>query len=210
MNTDRVHLKLKIEVPKTKWLSKFNEKYPNLKFHILSKFLLDEDTGNTLLKVYGVRIEQFLKELHTIPKHPSFQILYNDKNLAILNVKINDPWVLIALIKTELLIEYPIKVEEGFLFIESFAKRTVLDQFLEVLENKKIHYQIESIGYFHRRTLLTEKQKKVLTLAFNRGYFEIPRKITLKSLAKKLEVSRSALSEMFRRIFKKLTEDFLS
>jgi len=210
MSTDRVHLKVRIKVPKTKWLAKFNKKYPNLKFHILSKFLLDESTGNTLFRIQGPSIEQFLTEFQNLTDIPSFQILYNDGTMVILNVKVDDPWILIAVINTELLIEYPIRVKEGFLDIESFAKRTVVDHFLEELEKKDIEFQLKSIGYYHRRTLLTEKQKKVLTIAYEKGYFEIPRKITLKSMAKELSVSRSALSEMFRRIFKSLARDFLT
>lgn len=210
MSTDRVHLSLKIKVPRSKWLAEFNKKYPTLKFHILSKFLLDENTGNTLFRIQGSSIDQFLKDFHNLPKGPSYQVLYNDKRLIILNVKVNDPWILIALIKTELLLEYPIRVENGFLCIESFARRAVVDHFLEELEQKEINFHIQSIGYYHRRTLLTEKQQKVLSYAFDKGYFEIPRKITLKSMARELDVSRSALSEMFRRIFKSLARDFLT
>jgi predicted DNA binding protein len=47
--------------------------------------------------------------------------------------------------------------------------------------------------------ILSEKQFQALSLAFERGYFAIPRRITLENLADEVGVSHQALSERLRR-----------
>ena len=77
------------------------------------------------------------------------------------------------------------------------------------LEKKGIRAVIKSIGYYDKSTLLTERQHEILTIASKNGYFEIPRKITLSEFATTLHISKSALSETMRRIYKRLAENFL-
>jgi hypothetical protein len=54
---------------------------------------------------------------------------------------------------------------------------------------------------------LTDSQHRVLELASRRGYFEIPRDVTLKELADEVGVSHQALSEQLRRGIGALVED---
>ncbi len=46
---------------------------------------------------------------------------------------------------------------------------------------------------------LTEEQKQLLCMAFERGYYEIPRRISQNELAHKLDISTSAISQRLRR-----------
>ena len=51
---------------------------------------------------------------------------------------------------------------------------------------------------------LTFKQQKALTLAFNSGYYELPRKIYLKNLAKEMNIHRRTFEEHLRKAEKKI------
>lgn len=46
---------------------------------------------------------------------------------------------------------------------------------------------------------LTRRQREVLRTALERGYFEVPRRVTLEELADELEISDQALSALVRR-----------
>ncbi|MHA1343749.1 MAG: helix-turn-helix domain-containing protein, partial [Promethearchaeota archaeon] len=76
-------------------------------------------------------------------------------------------------------------------------------------KKKKIQFNLESIGYYHNPSLLTKRQKEVLIIAIKKGFFDIPRKISLSELAKELKISSSSLSETIRRINKKLSIKYL-
>jgi predicted DNA binding protein len=51
---------------------------------------------------------------------------------------------------------------------------------------------------------LTDAQREGLTVAFDRGYFEVPREVTLDELAAELDVSPQAVSDRIRRGLKKI------
>lgn len=55
-------------------------------------------------------------------------------------------------------------------------------------------------------TTLTEKQRAALTLAFERGYFESPSRVTLDELAAEVDISPQALSGHIRAAVRKLVE----
>ena len=54
---------------------------------------------------------------------------------------------------------------------------------------------------------VSDKQHKTLARAFELGYYDIPRGVTMEELAGDLGISHQALSERFRRAHKELIED---
>ena len=136
--------------------------------------------------------------------------MYESEDRVILNVKEVDPWILNTLVKTELLISYPVLVKGGKIRIEAITNRSKVDRFLTQLKKKNIKAKIERIGYYYKSTLLTQRQNEILNLAYQNGHFNIPRSISLTEFAKDLNISKSALSETLRRIFKKLATNHLN
>jgi predicted DNA binding protein len=59
----------------------------------------------------------------------------------------------------------------------------------------------------HRR--LPNEQLETLALAFEQGYFETPREVTLDELAEQLDTPRSTVSYRLRRAVAQLTEAFM-
>jgi predicted DNA binding protein len=60
--------------------------------------------------------------------------------------------------------------------------------------------------YSSKGEVLTERQERVLWLALKMGFFEYPRKLSMKELSRKIGVSMSTLSEIMRRGFRRLLE----
>ena len=56
---------------------------------------------------------------------------------------------------------------------------------------------------------LTDEQRETLLLAYERGFFDIPRRATAADLALELDVSRQAVSERLRRGYASLVEQYL-
>jgi len=133
---------------------------------------------------------RFISDFKKKIAEKTVQILYESEDRVILNVKEVDPWILNTLVKTELLISYPVLVKNGKLRIEAITNRSKVDNFLTRLKKKDIKAKIERIGYYYKSTLLTQRQNEIVNLA--------------------LKVSKSALSETLRRIFKKLANNYLN
>lgn len=56
---------------------------------------------------------------------------------------------------------------------------------------------------------LTPEQREALTLAYESGYYDVPRNISQKELAKKIDISSSAVSQRLRRATGQLIEETL-
>ncbi|MDM7275596.1 MAG: helix-turn-helix domain-containing protein [Thermoprotei archaeon] len=56
---------------------------------------------------------------------------------------------------------------------------------------------------------LTLRQIHVLTIAYERGFFDVPKKVNLEELAKTLGVKPSTLNEILRKAVKKLIESYV-
>ncbi len=57
--------------------------------------------------------------------------------------------------------------------------------------------------------VLTRRQEEIIMMAFEKGYFDTPRKVKLKNLAQTTGVSQATLSEILRKGQKSIVVDFL-
>ena len=77
-------------------------------------------------------------------------------------------------------------------------QRASVEALVTTLRDRGISLELTAIRSVKGSGSLTERQERVLSLAFELGYFEFPKKIGLTELAKKLGVSKAALSETLR------------
>lgn len=59
-------------------------------------------------------------------------------------------------------------------------------------------------------TALTYRQKEALKMAYDKGFYDIPQRITLDNLSPQLNCSKSTLNVMLRRAERKILVDYLS
>ena len=57
--------------------------------------------------------------------------------------------------------------------------------------------------------VLTEKQRKILSVAYTRGYYDVPRRVNSEELAKTLDIVKSTLVEHLRKAEKRLITDIM-
>jgi predicted DNA binding protein len=93
--------------------------------------------------------------------------------------------------------------ESGWQLRVLFSDRDSLSRTYEYCREAGLTLDIRSIYELddgrEGRFGLTEEQQDTLEAAFKRGYFDVPRKITLTDLAGELGISHQALSERLRR-----------
>jgi predicted DNA binding protein len=56
--------------------------------------------------------------------------------------------------------------------------------------------------------MLTDNQEKIVKMAYQRGYYDFPKRIGVKELAKIFGISPATLSEILRRGQKKIIESY--
>jgi predicted DNA binding protein len=96
------------------------------------------------------------------------------------------------------------------------AEWTVLgndDSFKELvaaLEKRKIPFEVKLKKALEDKDLLTARQEQILSIAFERGYFDFPKKLGLKELAAQTGIRTSTLAEILRRGQKKILAEYLA
>lgn len=81
---------------------------------------------------------------------------------------------------------------------------------LRSLERQKISFELKMQKRLEDTDLLTTRQEQILSVAFEKGYFDFPKKIGLKELAAATGIRTSTLAEILRRGQKKILGEYLA
>jgi len=76
---------------------------------------------------------------------------------------------------------------------------TMVKSLMHGLERENIVGEVVKISKLEDEKELTARQENILRIALEKGYFEFPKKITLRQLAKILDISPATLTEILRR-----------
>lgn len=211
MKTSKTSLaRVKIKFPEQLWISHIFKEFPDIKMEI-SYFLpydLEESIGNSAIEIMHYDIRKIIDEIRNHPSVLELSILEQEENRVKFNIKTKDPYLLYAIIKCGVLIDFPVRVEDGYAFWRLISSRKGIDQLLTLFEQKKINFELLRIGISpynvgDDKNKLTLDELNTLDKAISTGFFEIPRKISLEELANQMGKSKSALSVMLRKIIKK-------
>ena len=202
--------RIKIKFPEQIWISEIFKNYPDIKMEI-SHFLpydLERSIGNSLIEIKHYNIDSILDEINNHSSVFELSVLEMEENKAVFNVKTKDPYLLYAIIKCGVLVDFPVRVEDGFAYWRLISSRDRIDQLLTIFEQKNIKFELLRIGISpynieDDKNKLTYNESNILDKAISLGFFEIPRDISLEELANKIGKSKSALSVMLRKIIKK-------
>lgn len=94
-----------------------------------------------------------------------------------------------------------------------FPDHAALTRFRDVCRDRDIGYTVERIdrqGPDPGEVGLQPKQEQTLRLALSRGYFDVPRDVTLQELADELGVSDQSVSERLRRGIETIVDESLT
>ncbi|MFX0080442.1 MAG: helix-turn-helix domain-containing protein [Candidatus Hodarchaeota archaeon] len=202
--------RIKIKFPEQLWISEIFKNFPDVKMEI-SHFLpydLEKSIGNSAIEIMHYKIDSIIEDIRKHPSVIELGILEQEEKRVKFNVKTKDPYLLYAIIKCGVLIDFPVRVEDGFAFWRLVSSRERIDQLLTLFEQKNINFELLRIGKSpynleDDKNKLTLDELNILDKAISLGFFEIPRKISLEELANQMGKSKSALSVMLRKIIKK-------
>jgi predicted DNA binding protein len=88
------------------------------------------------------------------------------------------------------------------------SDKSVLKDIFDHLKNKNVEAELVKLTKIDDKESLTERQDKITKVAFERGYFDYPKRISLRELARMFEVSPSTLSEILRKGQRKIVLDY--
>lgn len=160
-------------------------------------FSLDE-TMRALLKLKAKGLESLMSDLAELCE--GFRIT---KNSATLILKDHPCLIAPNLLKAGGIIT-KISIEERKIVWSIVCDDESLLRIFEALENAGIEHEIVYKGKFESKESLTLREEEILKIAFEKGFFDYPKKIKLEELAKILDLAPSTLSEILRSAQRKV------
>jgi len=201
---------IKVEFPKGIWISDLFEKFYDIQMEILYflPYDLEKSIGNAVVEIMHYDIELIMEEIKYHSSVMEFSLIERDENRIKFNVKTMDPYLLYAVIKCGVLVDFPVNVEDGFAYWDLISTRDRIDKMLTIFEDMDIDFELLRIGNTtvnlgdesHRLSL---EEIEILQKAIDEGFFDVPRKISLEELANEIGKSKSTLSVTLRKIIKK-------
>ncbi|MGV9174273.1 MAG: helix-turn-helix domain-containing protein, partial [Promethearchaeia archaeon] len=192
------------------WISHIFQKFQDVRMTI-AYFLpydLEKSIGNAMIEIQHWDIESIIDEIRDHPSVMEFTVLEKEENLVKFNVKTEDPYLLYGVIKCGVLVNFPVRVKEGYAYWRLISTRERIDQLLTIFDRKGIDYTVLRMGNSpydlqKEEEKLSLEENQILNKAIEEGFFEVPRNISLEDLANKLGKSKSTLSVLLRKIIKK-------
>jgi len=81
---------------------------------------------------------------------------------------------------------------------------------LKALETRGVRVEVKEKRNLEDTDLLTSRQEQILSIAFEMGYFDFPKRTGLKELADQTGIRTSTLAEILRRGQKKILGEYLA
>jgi predicted DNA binding protein len=168
----------------------------------------ENSIGNSIIEIFHHSIDLIIEEIRKHKSVIEFSVLEKEETRVKFNVKTIDPFLLYAIIRCGVLVNFPVRVREGYAYWRLVSKRESIDKLLTLFDQKGVEYKLLRIGNSpysidDDKNKLTLVESTILNKAIASGFFEIPRKISLEKLANELGKSKSALSVTLRKIIKK-------
>ena len=87
--------------------------------------------------------------------------------------------------------------------------REDLRRLVSKLRKHQIEVELLKVTPIGEREVLTDRQREITMMAFERGYFDTPRRVKLKDLSSMTGVSQGTLSEILRKGQRRILIDYL-
>ncbi|NJE04621.1 transcriptional regulator [Thermococcus sp. M36] len=169
------------------------------------KFKEGTDVGGLLERIRGL---PEIRDVRLIPRDDHYILYTRADFLSDRNAE-----KLLSLMKKGLVIFESGKMELGKSILSVLCEDGLVGEVVRTLRegyNARL-LSVEDVasgeGHLSR---LTPRQREVLIMAYRMGYFDSPRKVTLRELAAVLGLSPSTVKEHLRKGVKKVLEGFLS
>lgn len=199
-------VELKLKIPDS-WVEEISQRFPTpIKF--IKCLPHGKEGGRGLIEIKVNNQEEIDNLYKEIEKHPAvckvdFSPIRDGEVLGSVTTKLCVACK--ALCASDCFLESAVLGEKGYVNWKLITvSNNSLRKLLEKLKDAGCEVELKKITKLDKKSLLTQRQEEIIKMAYERGYYDYPKKIILKNLAKIFEISPSTLQEILQRGEKKI------
>lgn len=203
---------LRLRIPRNVWTSPFSLAHPDVRVEALNRTEVSKDLSVSDYWISGQPPGVWAREIRSYPDVTRVDSLAEVGDGCLYRITYRNPPVVYLYQRLGLPIQFPLRILGGFLTWEVVARFSEFQTILRHMRSADPNVRVLSVRRRPLRShlpILSENQERLLSQAMSAGYFAVPRGITLTELARKLNRSKSSVSESIALIEKKLLETAL-
>jgi predicted DNA binding protein len=200
---------ISLKIPKN-WMSEIPEKYP-VTIKVIERIPYSEKGVKDLVEIAGPEdvMEDVLKDIKKNPLVSKVETTVTDRGKLIGAVTTSRCDICRTLTDADVfLISAESRGEGKVEWTIILSEKDVLKGIFDHLATKGVKADLVKLTKIDDKETLTDRQDKITHVAFERGYFDYPKRISLRELAKMFDVSPSTLSEILRKGQRKIVLDY--
>lgn len=198
-STQMIHATFRIQLPPDLWITELSKRYPRATFRLLSGYRSDQ-TALELGEVFTDTPETVVGAMRAHPSITNYELLESDDRRTLGKYESHDTALYDFVEQSSLTIEFPLDVTDGWYEFDLTGTRDELNRLQDVLDASPLSYELRLLIHTTDTDgLITRRQHEVLEAALRKGYFEVPREVTLAEFADELDVDTSTASTILRR-----------
>jgi len=192
------------------WMSEIPEKHP-VTIKVIERVPFSDKGVKDLVEIAGPQdvMEEVLRDIKKNPLVSKMDTTMTDKGKIIGAITTSRCEICRILTDADVfLISAESKGEGKVEWTLILSEKDVLKQIFDHLKTKSVDADLIKLTKIDDKETLTDRQDKITHVAFERGYFDYPKRISLRELARMFDVSPSTLSEILRKGQRKIVLDY--
>ena len=188
-----------LKIKSNEALVTLSEQYPKTEFNVLGAWPTDGKL-RVLVETSTIGLPSLKEALSTIPMLTDVEIRHSTVERILFEVSTPTPPPHGAMADSGIVPSFPLRLENGWFVGDITASREQLSAFRDELDAGEIEYHLVQIsGIDGAGDALTNRQRDIVELAVEHGYYDSPRRCTLSDLADRLDVNKSVVSRILQR-----------
>ncbi len=200
---------ISLKIPQN-WMSEIPEKHP-VTIKVLDRIPYAERGVKDLVEIAGPAdiMEEVLKDIRKNPLVSKVDTTMTERGKVVGAVTTDRCDICRILTDSDcFLISAETKSAGKVEWTLVMSDKEVLKGIFDRLKLKSVVAELVKLTKIDDKESLTERQDKITHVAFERGYFDYPKRISLRELARMFDVSPSTLSEILRKGQRKIVLDY--
>ncbi|ADJ16393.1 helix-turn-helix domain-containing protein [Halalkalicoccus jeotgali] len=191
--------RLAVTLPEGVWIADVTTAHPETTVRVLAA-MPGENVGFGLARVEEPGVDAVLEGMDAAADVTSLSVLRRGDRGALVQFETTQPLLVLSARESGIALEPPVEIHEGVATVEVTASRERLSELGEQLRAFGLGFEVEYVREgSDRERVLTDRQREVLLMAVEAGYYETPRRCSLTDLAAALGVAKSTASETLHR-----------
>lgn len=200
---------ISLKIPQN-WMSEIPEKHP-VTIKVIERVPFSEKGVKDLVEIAGPQdiMEDVLKDIKRNPLVSKIETTVTDRGKVIGAITTSRCEICRILTDADVfLISAESKGDGKVEWTLVLSEKDVLKQIFDHLKSRSVDADLVKLTKIDDKETLTDRQDKITHVAFERGYFDYPKRISLRELARMFDVSPSTLSEILRKGQRKIVLDY--